>query len=534
MSKYASHISAEEKEVMQQILRKKFRTRKLRPHIKNQIITKILEQTQTHQLPWWKRAIHTAYKTTRSLAYITAMAGFTLSLGATSIYAYVSPSVTREHSLYFLKQSIESLEVAVAFSEEDKAEKLLKMADRRTQEVAFLSSQGIIDEPTISQISENTQKAVAIVQNIKSPDIRAQKQDTIDRRVEQQQATLQTIITKLEENNTPIIVKKSSDNGNTQTTIAPDDVSDLDSLILPPHQANPSQTPDPLADLTISNITLFHSGKNTTAEVTISNIGDARASGIEIVLSGANADARASIFSLDAGDSQTISFSLSLPQNDISQITATADAANSVPETNEANNTRSVTAEPFQDTDQDTENTCENSCTIGTRRCSNQNAQICTEQPNGCGQWRTEVTCAQGQSCSAGLCFSSAPTPSCNDACTDGARICQNGTPALCTRQSNGCTAWKQQANCAIGQTCQNGQCITPTPRCTDQCELGAKRCLNDSSVQTCVRGSTACSVWGASSSCDTNSFCQSGSCQQYPEPNLPPGWNVDDLEQGL
>ncbi|MEI6221303.1 MAG: DUF5667 domain-containing protein [bacterium] len=99
------------------------------------------------------------------------LAPFVFMLFASSLttYAYTNSSVTNKSSLFILKQTIESVQLSLAFSQQKKVETYLAFSERRLQEARFLASQGELDPSTLIEINENLNQSLQVLQQVKDP-----------------------------------------------------------------------------------------------------------------------------------------------------------------------------------------------------------------------------------------------------------------------------------------------------------------------------------------------------------------------------
>ena len=152
---------------------------------------------------------------------------------------------------------------------------------------------------------------------------------------------------------------------------------------------------------------------------------------------------------------------------------------------------------------------CKQECKRADIQCFNNGLKLCVEWKPGCFAWAAGKKCGPDESCQAGSCVprGQCPTP---PACTLGARDCQANTVRQCSNNAQGCPEWKTLQTCPTGQSCQAGQCKAG---CSNACTAGQKRCSGNG-VQSCVRGSNGCTVWGGVNQCPSGQSCQSGVCK--------------------
>jgi hypothetical protein len=219
-------------------------------------------------------------------------------------------------------------------------------------------------------------------------------------------------------------------------------------------------------------------------------------------------------------------------------------------------------------------NTCANTCTQGARRCVTGGFQQCALNAQGCYGWSATQTCPTGEACQgSGTCVApdawcdscqrSTDCPTgwscftwrdtaisfCSKPCASDADCradyrCDPANDCIPRRQSGcyGGDVWDMdscgnpvyaQTTCAAGQVCQGSACVAG---CSDQCALGARRCVTGGGYQVCQAGTGGCAVWGATQSCGAGQVCQgSGTCsvsaQAWCQPcqarsECPTGWS--------
>jgi hypothetical protein len=105
---------------------------------------------------------------------------------------------------------------------------------------------------------------------------------------------------------------------------------------------------------------------------------------------------------------------------------------------------------------------CTNECSLGSRRCSANNAQYCGQfDTDSCFEWGTIDTCSSNEICDAGFCEPKPPT--CSDECPyDGARTCSGDGYKICRNyDADPCLEWSTVKICSANQQCQSGSCIS-------------------------------------------------------------------------
>lgn len=130
-------------------------------------------------------------------------------------------------------------------------------------------------------------------------------------------------------------------------------------------------------------------------------------------------------------------------------------------------------------------------CPPGARECNN-NAEyrVCEADAQGCFRWAV-YPCEGGNGCFAlpGACEGG-----CADACALGAVRCRDADSYETCQLREGCPTWVVRP-CAGGTDCieQQDAC---TGTCDEVCRLGDRRCVNGQRFRECVRGPSGCPEW--------------------------------------
>ncbi|MFA5856502.1 MAG: hypothetical protein WC867_04030 [Candidatus Pacearchaeota archaeon] len=151
--------------------------------------------------------------------------------------------------------------------------------------------------------------------------------------------------------------------------------------------------------------------------------------------------------------------------------------------------------------------TCNNN--LGYKTCGNTDTDSCLE-------WSSAVTCPTGKTCSNGECVTI--TPSCNDECSPtGSKTCNNnlGYKTCGNTDTDLCLEWGNVVNCETGKTCSNGNCVVIVPDCVDECNINNSRiCTNNLSYKICgYYDNDSCLEYGQINNCASNESCLNGSC---------------------
>jgi len=113
--------------------------------------------------------------------------------------------------------------------------------------------------------------------------------------------------------------------------------------------------------------------------------------------------------------------------------------------------------------------------------------------------------------CSDDECFK-ACTSECADRCAaaDGNRCSDDGFPAQCVRQLNGCADFLRLAGCPHEQLCNSGACVD-AGSCVNACIAGGTRCTLAGLEERCVNGPAGCTEWSVPHACANGSRCPLG-----------------------
>jgi len=153
--------------------------------------------------------------------------------------------------------------------------------------------------------------------------------------------------------------------------------------------------------------------------------------------------------------------------------------------------------------------------TTGYKTCGNHDSDSCLE-------WSSTTSCGYGKTCQGGQCIT--PVPSCTSQCSYyGQKTCSgsNNYKTCGNYDSDSCLEWST-SSCGSGQTCQNGQCITPVPSCTSECSYyGQKTCSGSNNYKTCGNyDSDSCLEWSSAQSCNGSTSCGYGKCNNDQRPS--------------
>ncbi|MBU1433171.1 hypothetical protein KKF91_21755, partial [Myxococcota bacterium] len=160
---------------------------------------------------------------------------------------------------------------------------------------------------------------------------------------------------------------------------------------------------------------------------------------------------------------------------------------------------------------------CTPECNAGAARCAAGGVQSCGDLAI-CPRWGALIgerfvvgetqPCAEGTSCSNGACLQV-----CQDECTRGNSECTpSGERRICGDfDPDECAEWSEPIACAQGESCSNGVCASV---CQDECVLGESDCDQADSFTVCGDfDDDDCSEWGLSQPCEAGWVCQDGAC---------------------
>lgn len=161
-------------------------------------------------------------------------------------------------------------------------------------------------------------------------------------------------------------------------------------------------------------------------------------------------------------------------------------------------------------------NECTDDCNEGDVRCGAAGVQECRADADGdpCLDWAPEEVCPEGETCSNGACAAGG----CDDECGEGTSRCApggNGRQDCGNFDGDDCFEWSDVRNCGEGQSCSNGVC-TLVEDCSDECAEGTAQCTDGSLARVACGNSDAdeCLELGAPMRCGAGEICSGGECQ--------------------
>lgn len=159
--------------------------------------------------------------------------------------------------------------------------------------------------------------------------------------------------------------------------------------------------------------------------------------------------------------------------------------------------------------DLDFEILCDDLCTLSNRRCSDNDAELCMVQANGCTDWSVLETCVGSEVCLDGFCESV-----CTDECRPtGVRQCADLSQyEVCgSYDDDPCLEWGATTSCPPDRSCQLGICVEG---CVDECPgNGEIECATDNATHQCRISADGCLIWGANIMCDPGQHCEGDRC---------------------
>lgn len=392
----------------------------------------------------------------------TVAIGVIGGMSAVTGYAYVSPEVTRQDSLYVLKQAVESLQLALKTDPEAKAETLLNFADRRSQEAQYLSNHGIIDPETIERLTQTIERANALSETVDDGDAKTVLKSHINETSRRQKEQLLTMIASLriesgsDAPTEPIPPVHPEDPTETETqppppqpvirnatpqaaTLPPafsalqkhadqleqietntrpknDDSKQADDRASerkpekedPPKPPRPGRTPMPDLQVKVLTDGSWPAAQERVFTVGIDNTGDADAGTFLIRFDwGDGTSGQETVDGVGISGSKDIQLSHTYRQPGQYFFSVSVNGTRAFAEQSESNNT---TRAFIQVTDSAEPSVCLHACDAQGTVCKDNDVYQCTIQSNGCRGWTLLETCSS-KSCSDGICLPPVPAP---------------------------------------------------------------------------------------------------------------------------
>ena len=546
-----NRYSPAEKKLFEELLQKKFSAQKPDPVFKNLIFAKLVQENfspttknkfSLEQFINSLLKLYTIFKRASKLAFLSIL--LTLTATATT-FAYLSPTVTRQSNLYFLKQAVEKIELATTLSEEKKVEKFIKFSGKRIDEAKYLSEKGVIDQKTIQEIVENTNKAIENLQKIEDDQKRIAVQEELKNVSKKQKIQLQEIIINFEEKNT-VSNSNSQNQQNIPTSEEEEEIISENQEVIP--QKIPAVE---IIEEQIETLEQIENNINLD-EVNLDNEEDFSIEEDDVLIDPSqeeeenktvvsdNNQAEVNIISFNKDTfalNQIENFSLKLRNNSSfksSNFYVQITWPNGQKERKIVNNINPSTLQEihfnplftFKGNFTLKINLLEGnikekefSHNISVKEiCNNIGTSICQgKEIFKCNTWDGEKiatfkkisTCSSNQDCQNGKCINK---NTCQNKCSQlGNKKCSGNKILLCQKQSSGCLDWSFSSNCSTNQNCSNGKCINISS-CQNECSNGQKICSNGK-LKTCGNfDSDSCTEWKIST-CSDGTYCKNGAC---------------------
>ena len=170
---------------------------------------------------------------------------------------------------------------------------------------------------------------------------------------------------------------------------------------------------------------------------------------------------------------------------------------------------------------------CTDACTNGAKQCSGNGVQVCSKGSDGCTAWGKVTDCTSDEICKAGVCERKPVT--CNNTCAVAdMRECSGTGYHICTKDANGCLSWSAVTSCNDGQKCSNGACIEESVPCTSVCTANSMQCSGNGLIKCGDYNGDGCFEWGTEvTPCSPDESCKDGACikndPQNPDSPVPP-----------
>ena len=155
---------------------------------------------------------------------------------------------------------------------------------------------------------------------------------------------------------------------------------------------------------------------------------------------------------------------------------------------------------------------CGVECVAGEAQCEDELISTCAEDARGCLVLGPAKDCADGEVCEAGACV----TPvTCESECdpAEGKLCGPGGTPRECVdSNADSCFEYVDATACAAGSECRSGECVE-VATCEDECKAGGTSCdgdrirsCEDTNADSCVEFTIAAACPTAGEFCDSSS----------------------------
>lgn len=499
MTKKKEQLSAKERLLMEDLLHEKFEEQHPDPVFKTALFGKLAreyhrEQKRQQQKSegFWENLGRALQFWFRSFTFLTSLTFLIIAFGVTAGYAYLSPNVNRESHIYALKTSIESMELALTFSEEGKSEKYMKMAERRFSELEILLEKGVLDTHTLGEVSRNIAEAMEAIDNIEDPAERAVAEERLRAKIEEQKNGLRALLDSVEALEEGLTDHES---GSPSADSVLNEIGEMRSI--EENLEGRALLPNLSMETTFDRQGVPK--EVLSGAILLKNTGDGEAKNIFLQVDWGDGKEEAwTIGFLFPGEEEKILLYHSFVEPGSYDIEISIDPKGVVVEEDEGDNL----AEHAVRIEVSCDHVCE---TLGERRCDGNAIESCTTDTNGCRVWEAEETCSGTMACEEGACIQT-----CQSTCTPGSFRCsgEHATES-CQKNSLGCYSWVAQEICQSDEACNNGTCQTA---CTNECALGDRRC-DGNDVFVCEQAGS-CTVWVRDQICVDGMSCRDGNCQ--------------------
>ncbi len=519
MSRKHHHQRPFDEELVTELLQKRLRKDDPTAHFKDALYGRLMRQRVHGQhgkspAPWRMGSMF-GWMMSVALACLVLLIG----TGITTTYAYVSPSVTRQSSLYALKLIVERAEIALVSSPEDRARSLLKFAKRRTDELRTLSRNGKLDTETLASIVRYTEEALAQADEESDASTQSDIRALVATEASDQRAILQEIIASLRIGSkddvedmtlltdTPASAYMSEEETSTLhvsteemeayektiTQVGTVEVQALQKNI----EREPSEAVTIPADLAIiipkAPESTAYSGKEVTLMVAVRSTGTHRIDTSTVTIEWGDGQTEATnIDHLTSDVSKTLTMAHAYREHGTYMIRIFVRPKGDAEEWTTANNRESFAIRilrPYQ------------VCIAGSYRCAeNRTIEICDEDTYGETDWSKHRVCAENETCNNGTCVQSQCVSTCS---REGSTQCNSDGKSIdmCERRG-ACLQWRPDSICANG-------CVSPGACLTAQPNTYKELCGNGivSAFEECDDGNTV-SGDGCSSICKREATC--------------------------
>lgn len=502
MRKKPISLSAAEEKLITRLLREESASHHARPSFRRALLRKLQHEfldSSIHQ--------HAPHRPSHFLlfyrfaAMATALIMFVTGTGLTTAYVYASPAVTRDSNLYFLKRTVERLQLLTSSDPEQRSRLYVRLADRRLEEAMFLTQNGEVDHVTLEEMVTNVEQAHALARTVTDPRLSAALDAFIARETEKQRLKLGLLVENVEGDTSPhveettmltedeLIADTTADATSTDDIILLEKtIGDIGSIevqaidSVKKSGAEDTVKPTELADLTVmlEHVKDVATEKSATLSVRIANAGGETAQGVSllVVWGDGNQDAMY-IGSLQKQEEKIEIFSHLYRRPGTYVVRAEVIVAEGQERTT-ANNRATISLKILPPPD-----TCPGR---GERLCEGQKLLECRVSSQTLSLAWTEVsTCTSSEVCTPAGCQAS-----CISNCSEAYRKeCGLGGVMQCIPKEHGCLQWQNIQSCSGNQYCGNGACIAKTV-CGDGISTLGEEC-DDGNTQNGDGCSVAC-----------------------------------------